>query len=69
MFDDFQIATIETADASIFVRYAGEGPAVYVLHGHPRTSATWHRVAPKLVDAGFAAVWPRASERPTSPLL
>ncbi|WP_197677172.1 alpha/beta fold hydrolase [Friedmanniella luteola] len=24
-----------------------------LLHGHPRTSATWHRVAPRLVEAGF----------------
>ncbi len=26
--------------------------------GHPRTSATWHRVAPLLVRAGFAVVCP-----------
>ncbi len=24
-----------------------------LLHGHPRTSATWHRVAPRLVQRGF----------------
>lgn len=27
-----------------------------LLHGHPRTSATWHRVAPKLVEHCFAVV-------------
>ena len=26
------------------------------LHGHPRTSATWHRVAPLLVAAGLSVV-------------
>jgi haloacetate dehalogenase len=27
-----------------------------LLHGHPRTSATWHRVAPQLVKSGFTVV-------------
>ena len=40
----------------LFVRRGGSGPAVLLLHGHPRTSATWHRVAPRLVDAGFTTV-------------
>jgi haloacetate dehalogenase len=31
---------------------------VVLLHGHPRTSATWHRVAPLLVDRGFTVVCP-----------
>jgi len=30
------------------VRHGGSGPAVLLLHGHPRTHATWHRVAPRL---------------------
>lgn len=42
----------------MFVRTAGVGPAVLWLHGHPRTSGTWHRVAPRLVDAGFTVVCP-----------
>jgi haloacetate dehalogenase len=29
---------------------------VLLLHGHPRTSATWHRVAPQLVERGFSVV-------------
>lgn len=28
------------------------------VHGHPRTGATWHMVAPRLVDAGFTVVCP-----------
>ena len=35
------------------VATGGEGPAVVLLHGHPRTHATWHRVAPALADAGL----------------
>jgi haloacetate dehalogenase len=31
-------------------------PGVLLLHGHPRTSATWHRVAPLLVDVGLSVV-------------
>src|SRR5829696_2599871 len=34
------------------------GPApILLLHGHPRTHATWHRVAPLLADA-FTVVCP-----------
>ena len=40
----------------LFGRWGGSGPAVLLLHGHPRTSATWHRVAPQLVKSGFTVV-------------
>ena len=40
----------------LFGRWGGSGPAVLFLHGHPRTSATWHRVAPQLVKSGFTVV-------------
>ncbi|MBV9446557.1 MAG: alpha/beta fold hydrolase [Streptosporangiaceae bacterium] len=30
------------------VRSGGAGPPLLLLHGHPRTHATWHRVAPLL---------------------
>jgi haloacetate dehalogenase len=56
MFDDFFEEHIDTGEASILVRHAGSGPPVLLLHGHPRTSATWHRVAPQLVQRGYAVV-------------
>jgi haloacetate dehalogenase len=40
------------------VRVGGNGPAVVLLHGHPRTHTTWHAVAPALTAAGFSAVCP-----------
>ncbi|MFF9098727.1 alpha/beta fold hydrolase [Streptomyces sp. NPDC014802] len=58
MFEGFETRHVETEEASVFVRYGGEGPPVVLLHGHPRTSATWHRVAPLLVDRGFTMVCP-----------
>lgn len=46
----------EGGDLQLFVRHGGSGPAVLLLHGHPRTSATWHRVAPQLVERGLTVV-------------
>lgn len=56
MFAGFESDQIDVGDASIFVRHGGQGPPVLLLHGHPRTSATWHAVAPRLVADGFTVV-------------
>ncbi|WP_414719516.1 alpha/beta fold hydrolase [Streptomyces sp.] len=56
--EGFQEAHVDVGEASVFVRFGGEGPPVVLLHGHPRTSATWHRVAPRLVEAGRTVVCP-----------
>jgi haloacetate dehalogenase len=54
------------------VRTGGSGPPVVLLHGHPRTHTTWHRVAPQLVAAGHTVVCPdlrgygRTSKPPTT---
>ncbi|WP_443064452.1 alpha/beta fold hydrolase [Streptomyces sp. NBC_00539] len=58
VFEEFATRTVRTTEASVFVRYGGEGPPLLLLHGHPRTSATWHRVAPVLVRRGFSVVCP-----------
>lgn len=50
MFDGFALARIPTSEATLRVRYGGGGPAVLLLHGHPRTHTTWHRVAPLLAE-------------------
>jgi len=47
-FDGFTLERIEAGGVTLRVRHGGSGPAVLLLHGHPRTHATWHRVAPRL---------------------
>jgi haloacetate dehalogenase len=48
MFEGFALETIELPEATLRVRHGGSGPPVLLLHGHPRTHTTWHRVAPIL---------------------
>jgi haloacetate dehalogenase len=48
MFDGFVLDRIELPEASLRFRIGGSGPPVLLLHGHPRTHTTWHRVAPLL---------------------
>jgi haloacetate dehalogenase len=43
--------------ATLRVRHGGAGPGLLLLHGHPRTHATWHRLAP-LLGAKFHVVCP-----------
>jgi haloacetate dehalogenase len=57
-FEGFTTETVDVGAATLHVRYGGEGPPVLLLHGHPRTGATWHRVAPQLRDAGHTVVVP-----------
>ncbi|MBW0103669.1 alpha/beta fold hydrolase [Pseudonocardia sp. KRD291] len=57
-FDGFTDERIDVGDAELRVRHGGSGPAVLLLHGHPRTGATWHRVAPQLVAAGHTVICP-----------
>lgn len=56
MFDGFTEGMVDADGLSLFVRQGGSGPAVLLLHGHPRTSATWHRVAPRLVAQGHTVI-------------
>ena len=58
MFEGFTTDRVDVGEASLFVRHGGDGPPVLLLHGHPRTSATWHRVAPDLVRRGFTVICP-----------
>lgn len=58
MFEGFTDERVRVGEVSLRVRHAGQGPAVLLIHGHPRTGATWHRAAPVLVQAGFTVVCP-----------
>lgn len=57
MFEGFMLETVELPDATLRVRHGGQGSPVLLLHGHPRTHATWHRVAP-LLAASHSVVCP-----------
>jgi haloacetate dehalogenase len=72
-FEGFDESRVDVADGvALRVRTGGSGPPVVLLHGHPRTHTTWHRVAPQLVAAGHSVVCPdlrgygRSSKPPTT---
>jgi haloacetate dehalogenase len=50
MFAGFALDEIDLGPVRLRVRHGGSGPPVVLLHGHPRTHATWHRVAPLLAE-------------------
>ncbi|HEY1640059.1 MAG TPA: alpha/beta hydrolase [Streptosporangiaceae bacterium] len=58
MFEGFQLSFIDAGGIRLRVRHGGSGPAVLLVHGHPRTHATWHKVAPALAAAGYRVVCP-----------
>ncbi|MER8487586.1 alpha/beta hydrolase [Mesorhizobium australicum] len=50
MLEHFQSIDVDIEDAGIFVRRAGAGPAVLLLHGFPQTHLMWRDIAPLLAD-------------------
>ena len=53
----FETHDIETAGARIHLATGGSGPPLLLLHGHPQTHLTWHKVAPRLAER-FTVVAP-----------
>jgi haloacetate dehalogenase len=51
LFPGFRAEDIETSGAKIHVLSKGSGPPLLLLHGHPETHVTWHKVAPALADS------------------
>ncbi len=47
-FAGFALETVDCGEVALRVRHGGSGPPVVLLHGHPRTHATWHQVAARL---------------------
>lgn len=39
---------VDAGGARIRAATAGDGPPLLLLHGHPQTHLTWHKVAPAL---------------------
>lgn len=44
----FRWHDVETGEVRIRAAIGGEGPPLLLLHGHPQTHLTWHKVAPVL---------------------
>ena len=62
MFDGFTLQDVTVGHSggepvTLRVRHGGSGPPIVLLHGHPRTHVTWHRVAARLA-AGHTVVCP-----------
>ena len=53
----FQTRDVETTGARIHVATGGSGPPLLLLHGHPQTHLTWHKIAPRLAER-FSLVMP-----------
>jgi haloacetate dehalogenase len=47
-FADFEAIEVQTEEAGIFLRRAGAGPPLLLLHGFPETHLMWRDVAPLL---------------------
>jgi haloacetate dehalogenase len=56
-FEGFALDRVDVGEAVLRVRHGGSGPPLLLLHGHPRTHTTWHRVAP-LLAADHTVVCP-----------
>lgn len=55
MFEGFESRKVPAGATSVFVRLAGSGPPLLLLHGFPQTHLMWRDVAPLLAD-DFAVV-------------
>jgi haloacetate dehalogenase len=59
VFDGFADERLDPGPVVLRVRRSPTtGPAVVLLHGHPRTAATWYAVARLLHQAGYTVVCP-----------
>jgi haloacetate dehalogenase len=57
VFEGFALDRVDVGEAVLRVRHGGSGRPVLLLHGHPRTHTTWHRLAP-LLASGHTVVCP-----------
>ena len=48
LFPGFKVLDIKTSGATIRTYVGGKGTPLLLLHGHPQTSACWHKIAPEL---------------------
>ena len=53
----FEARDIETTGACIHLAVGGSGPPLLMLHGHPQTHLTWHKIASRLAER-FTVILP-----------
>jgi haloacetate dehalogenase len=51
MFTGFTERRVDVGPAELFVRQAGDGPPLLLVHGYPQTHVAWHEVAPALASS------------------
>ena len=56
-FPGFTTRTVNADGVRIHLETGGNGPPLLLLHGHPQTHVTWHKVAPRLAEH-FTVVTP-----------
>ena len=56
-FPGFDRHDIRVGTVRIHLEVGGSGPPLLLLHGHPQTHVTWHKVAPRLAER-FTVVVP-----------
>jgi pimeloyl-ACP methyl ester carboxylesterase len=68
LFPGFVAETVKTSGAGINVLKGGDGPPLLLIHGHPETHVTWHKVAADLARS-YTVIVPdlRATAIPASP--
>ena len=66
-FPGFELDHVDVGEVRLRVRHSpgardvpggAAGPAILLVHGHPRTHTTWYAVAPRLAAAGYRVVCP-----------
>ena len=50
LFPGFRSQFLKTSGATIRVLTKGDGPPLFLLHGHPETRVTWHKIASRLAE-------------------
>jgi haloacetate dehalogenase len=50
LFPGFKQTFIKTSGATLNTLVGGNGPPLLLIHGHPETHVTWHKVVPQLAQ-------------------